>query len=233
MEAEEREAVRKFLKNVPVFKHLPQAYLKQISEDSCIHRFSKDEVVFSQNDESTDLYIVLDGRVKASFLNEDGDELVLAVFNKKEFFGDLSLLDGVPRSATITAEENSLLAVLKRDKFLDAIKRNPALAIDMLAVLAKRLRKADDTIEALVFLDAGQRLLKLMMELAESCEEKERRGFYRVRKLRHQELASRIGASRETVTKALKVLAVRKLIINDGLHYLIPSKAKNFADVLM
>ena len=113
------------LKGLPVFKSLSDNYLSRLARDFIVFQIKKGETVFYQSDSSTDLYIVLEGAIRASLLNQEGQELVLAAFDKEDFFGEMSLLDGNPRSATMIAMEDSVLGMLKREKFLSAVKNDP------------------------------------------------------------------------------------------------------------
>lgn len=224
-----RALIEKSFRGLPIFKNLSDPHLIQLSNDFIIQRIKKGEIVFYQSDTSTDLYIVLDGAVRASLLGEDGGELILTAFNKGDFFGEMSLLDGKPRSATIIAKEDSTLGILKRERFLRAIKNDPAIAIDLLSAVVQRLRMADNMIESLAFLDVNERLLKLLLQIAAAEGEKDGNGFFKIKKLTHRELASRTGASREAITKVLKVLAFRKIIKEDAGNFLISPDAKNIA----
>jgi CRP-like cAMP-binding protein len=157
--------------------------------------------------------------VQASLQNEEGQELVLTHFKEGDFFGEFSLLDGKPRSATMTAKEDSTLSVLKRAKFLDTLKKEPVIAIDMLSALVDRLRKADEMIESLAFLDVRERVVKILIQMAESEGQVEDNRIYKVKKVTHKELAARTGASREAITKVMKVLIFNKVIKDDGEHF--------------
>ena len=218
--------IERLLKELPVFKSLSDNYLSRIAKDFIVFQVKKGETVFYQSDSSTDLYIVLDGTVRASLLNQDGQELVLAAFDKGDFFGEMSLLDGKPRSATMIVAEDSILGMLKREKFLSAVKNDPMIAIDLISALVQRLRMADDMIESLAFLDVSQRLMKLLLQIAKAEGEKDKSGFFRIKKLTHKELAARTGASREAISKVIKVLAFRDVVREDGDYFLISPDAE-------
>lgn len=213
--------IERLLKELPVFKSLSDNHLSRIAKDFSIFQVKKGETVFYQSDSSTDLYIVLDGAVRASLLNQEGQELVLATFDEGDFFGEMSLLDGKPRSATMIAVEDSALGMLKRERFLSAVKNDPMIAIDLLSAVVQRLRMADGMIESLAFLDVSQRLMELLLQIAKAEGEKDKSGFFRIKKLTHKELAARIGASREAISKVIKVLAFRDVLREEGDSFLI------------
>lgn len=219
-----KEIILDSLKGISIFKGLSIENLKRLSGEFQIRKFKKGDTVFYQSDHSTDLYIVLSGSVKASLINEDGDELTLAEFKKGDFFGEMSLIDGKPRSATITAIEDSVLAILTRARFIELLKKEPSIALELLSALVERLRIANGVIESLAFLDVEERLMRLFSAMIKECGEKDSSGSYRIKKCTHRELASRIGASREAVTKALKVLQFRGIIREDRDGFIITHK---------
>lgn len=202
----------KFLKRLPFLKNLSDYHASQIVKDFNVVKVPREGIVFYQSDNSTDLYIVIEGSVRASLLNDEGQELVIANFSKGDFFGEMSLFDGRPRSATVIASEDSYLGVLKREKFLSAITKEPMIAIDLLSAMVSRLRTADEMIESLAFLDVSQRLVKLLILTAKTEGEKDKSGCFRIKKLTHKELAARTGASREAISKSLKVLSFKNIV---------------------
>ncbi|WP_353683646.1 Crp/Fnr family transcriptional regulator [Thermodesulfovibrio sp. 3907-1M] len=217
--------VLKILKEIPIFQHLSDEHLTLISKGFKIYRVKKGEIIFYQSDESTDLYIILDGAVKACLLDPDGKELILNIFKKGDFFGELSLLDGRPRSATIIAIEDSVVGLLKREHFLKLLKNNPMIVISLLSALVERIRMTDEMLGAMVFLDVSRRIMKFLMNIAEKQGEKTRDGLIRIKKITHRELASCTGASREAITKALKVLKFKGILKEEEGFFLI---SKNF-----
>lgn len=219
--------IERLLKELPIFKSLSDNYLSRIAGDFIVFQVKKGETVFYQSDSSTDLYIVLDGTVRASLLNHEGQELVLATFDKGDFFGEMSLLDGKPRSATIIAVEDSALGMLKREGFLSEVKNDPMIAIDLLSAVVQRLRMADGMIESLAFLDVSQRLMKLLLQTAKAEGEKDKSGFFKIKKLTHRDLAARTGASREAISKVIKVLAFRDVVREEGDCLLISPDAES------
>jgi len=216
-----KRLVGKFLKRVPAFRSLSDKRINQLINDFTIHTFHAGETVFYQTDNSTDLYIILEGGVKVTLLSEEGEEFVLADLHQGDFFGEMSLIDGKPRSASVIADEDSTFAVLERKRFLEAIKHDPEIAIDLLKSLVERLRNATEREESLAFLAVQQRLVRLFMKLAKDEGMKTAEGSYVVKKRTHKEIAERVGASRESISKVMKRLISNKRIIEDGDRFLI------------
>lgn len=213
----------KYLKNIPLFSHLKETQLKEIASRCRIAQRKKGAVIFEKADSSTELYIVNSGKLKAVLIDDEGDEMVLAQFEKGAFFGELNLLDGKGRSATIVADTESELAVLSKDVFFDLLYKDPKIAVELITTLVERLRKADDIIESLAFLEVGERLIRSLMEAA--GDNRTDQGFFKTGKVTHKELAARIGASREAVSKCMKVLTTKGIIKDAGDALLITHNA--------
>lgn len=212
-----RKAIEPFIRQMTVFKNLSDNYIHRLVDDFELLNFQCGDAVFYQSDNCNDLYVVISGTVKASLINDDGQEFILSYFKGGDFFGEMSLLDGKARSATMIAVEASMMGRLKREKLLTAMTDDPSLAIDILSAIVQRLRSADKMIENIVFLDVGQRIIKTLLNMAKTensfCED----GYYRIKKITHKELAAMIGASRESVSKSLKALALEKSVMEkDG-----------------
>lgn len=204
--------LKEYLKNIPVFKQLKDTQLREIAGRCKGVQFKKGDVVFHRTDLSTDLYIVNTGRLKAILEDEEGDEIVLAAFEKGDFFGELSLLDGKGRSATIVAEKDSQLSVLQKDVFLELLYKNPSISVELIATLVGRLRKADEMIESLAFLEVGERLIRALLDNAAPADGALCAEYLKAGKPTHKELAARIGSSREAVSKCLKVLTTKSIV---------------------
>ncbi len=214
-----------YLKGIPIFHHLADRQIQEIAQRCTSVSFKKGDVVFYTTTHSTDLYVVLSGKLKAVLADEEGDEVVLSHFGPGDFFGELSLIDGKGRSATIVADEDAELAQLMRNLFLDLLLKDSKTAVELLITLAGRLRKADGMIEALAFLEVNERLIKTLIDIAKA-EGRKDKDFLRLRKLTHKELASRIGASREAVSKCMKALMLKGIIKEEEGHILVKSTAE-------
>jgi CRP-like cAMP-binding protein len=218
-----------FLRRSVLFQNLPERDLRKISLKFEIIELAMGEVLFYEKESSSDMYIVLEGKVRASLFDEQGNELVLAELGPGEFIGEMSMIDELPRSATVIAEEPTKLASLKRNTFLKILRENPDIAINVIKALVARLRRTDDMVEALAFRNVESRIVKFLLEVGR--EKKVMEGNrYKVRKMTHRDLASRVGSSREAVTKALKALAFKGIILDSGNFWLISKEAEEEID---
>ena len=143
--------------------------------------------------------MVRQGRVKVVLIAPDGREVILGLLGVGEHFGELALIDDQPRSAHVVAMEDAQLLVLRREDFRRRVEANPAVAWALLQELSRRLRRADEKIGALVLLDVPGRIAHLLLEAAVEAG-----GALIEKPLTHQTIAHLIGASRETVSRALR-----------------------------
>jgi CRP/FNR family cyclic AMP-dependent transcriptional regulator len=228
----EKQLIKKFLRNIPIFENFSGENIDQVVDNFRIISVGKGEDIVFRADEGTDLFIVVKGRARVSLLSREGQEFVLTTFRKGDFFGEMSLIDGKSRSANVVAEEETWLGVLKREKFMSTMKQNPIIAFDLLTSIVERLRKADDMIETLAFLDVNDRLIRFIVQCAMRDGDRDESGYYRTKKRTHLDLASNIGASREAVTKALKVLSLKKAVVEKEGYFLVnPESYEQIADI--
>jgi len=219
--AGERELLQKHFRQVPLFRHLPPKHAEVILRDFAIRRVKKDEIIVGQEESGTELYIVLQGRVRVALLSDEGEEFVLNELEAGDFFGEISLIDAQPRSASVIAEESTTLAVLRRERLLEAIRDEPQIALDLLTALASIVRRATEREQQFAFRDVRQRLCKYFARKKAEEGVSDVDGFVRITKSTHKHLATRVGASRESVTKALKGLARDGLIREQGEDFLL------------
>ena len=188
-----------FLATVPLFKSLHALELARFAELVREKNYPKGSVILFEDDPGDSLFIVRAGRVKVVLVAEDGREVILGILSVGEHFGELSLIDEQPRSAHVIAMEDSALLVLRRDDFRKRVEANPSVAWSLLAELSRRLRRADGQIGSLVLLDVPGRIARMLLDTADSGD-----GALIEKPLTHQTIGDLIGASRETVSRAMR-----------------------------
>jgi CRP/FNR family transcriptional regulator, cyclic AMP receptor protein len=188
-----------FLATVPLFGGLERVELERFAELTREKFYPKGSVILFENDPGDSLFVVRQGRVKVVLIGEDGREVILGVLGVGEHFGELSLIDDRPRSAHVIAMEDSSLLVLRREDFRRRVESSPAVAWSLLTEMSRRLRRADEKIGGLVLLDVPGRIARLLLDLAAQGA-----GPTIDKPLTHQTIAQMIGASRETVSRAMK-----------------------------
>jgi CRP/FNR family transcriptional regulator, cyclic AMP receptor protein len=161
--------------------------------------YPRGSVILFENDPGDSLFVVRSGRVKVVLIGEDGREVILGVLGVGEYFGEMALIDESPRSAHVIAMEDATLIVLRREDFRRRVESNPNVAWSLLSELSRRLRRADEKIGGLVLLDVPGRIARLLLDIADEA------GASIIEKsITHQTIAQMIGASRETVSRAMK-----------------------------
>ncbi len=204
-----------YLKQVSLFASLSDDDRRALAAVAKRRTFRAGEVIFHRDDPGQVLYVIKEGKVKICLISPDGQEISLVVFGKGECFGELALLDGLPRSADAIAMEKVECYTLQRSDFHNAIIKTPMIAIQVLEVLSKRLRSTDQQVEDLIFLDVYGRVAKKLLELADSHGTSVDNGTRIEVRLTQQELASMVGASRESVNKVVGYFTDKKYISTD------------------
>ncbi|MEA1935898.1 MAG: Crp/Fnr family transcriptional regulator [Thermodesulfobacteriota bacterium] len=201
-----------FLKEVNLFRSLYPEYRKRLATVLRRRSLKKGEVLFRKGDEGHILYIIRKGSIKIVLPSELGDEVVLAIFSEGDFFGELALLDGMPRSADAVALEPSEVFALNRSDFITFLHDNEEAMQAILSHLSMRLRKADDFLEDTCFLNVSTRFAKKLVELAQTYGSREGDVIQIDLRLTQKDLASMIGATRESINKELRVLREKGLV---------------------
>ena len=204
------------LRTVPIFSELSEVDIQALARLTTRRRYPKDTVVFFENEQGDTLFMILEGRVRVTILGDDGREVILSVLGPGDFFGEIALLDNEPRSATAIAAEDSELLLLQRNEFQGAMSENPSISGALIRVLTARLRRANHQISTLALLDVYGRVARVILDIAREEGRRLKDGRIAFRRATHQELANRIGTTRETVTRMLKDLERQGLITVDG-----------------
>jgi CRP/FNR family cyclic AMP-dependent transcriptional regulator len=180
---------------------LSAAELEQISRNATTREFRARTVLMSEGDETDNLYIILEGRVRAYVSDADGREAVLSVMGPGEYFGEIAFDKG-PRSASVITLEPCRMLVVPREDFVEFVKRSPPFAMHFIDHLIGRIRTLTDNVRSLALMDAYGRVARLLLESAIT----EKGVQYIPEKLTQAEIASRVGCSREMVSRIFKDL---------------------------
>ena len=208
---------RELLRNVSIFADLDAAAVTALERLAEVRDFPAGSVVVSQQDPGDALFVLVSGKVKVVLYGESGREIILSIFKSQgDFFGEMSLLDNEPRSATVIADRPSRLLVLSRSDFQAHLETHPRTALRVLQEVSRRLRRADAVIGNLALLDVYGRLAGKLRELAASEGEDTDDGVLVRQRPTQAEIAATIGTSRETVSRALSEFARRGWLAMSG-----------------
>ena len=207
---------QELLRTVPIFAELSDPDIASLSRLATRRRYPKDTVVFFENEEGDFFFTITEGRIKVTILGDDGREVILSVLGPGDFFGEMALLDNEPRSATAIAVEESELLSLHRNDFQSVLSDNRSITTGLIKVLTARLRRANHQISTLALLDVYGRVARVIVDMAREEGKRLRDGRIAFRRATHQEIANRIGTTRETVTRMLKDLERQGLINVEG-----------------
>ena len=206
------------LNNIDIFNILSQDEKSSLAEHFVIRRHAKNSIIINEGDETNSLYIILSGRVKV-YLNDDtGKEVVLNVQDSGGYFGEISLLDGGSRSASVMTLEDCQFAVLSKQNFIQAISNNPELSLSIIRGLILRLRSLSENVRSLALTDVYSRVTKFLMDLSEEQEDGRR---IIKENLTYHDLANRIGASSKMVSRVMKELKKGEYIRKESQQIII------------
>jgi CRP/FNR family transcriptional regulator, cyclic AMP receptor protein len=191
-----------FLQRVPLLASLSDAQLEALAVGSVRRSFPKGRTIVAEGEPSQSLYILLSGRAKVQRSDSEGKEVILAVLGPGECFGEMSLIDEAPRSASVITLESCDFMAINKDSFKALLAQSHDMAMQVMRGLVKRLRAADQKIETLALLDVYGRVARVLLDFSEQVGEE------RIvkNKLPRQEIAKMIGASREMVSRVMKGL---------------------------
>jgi len=181
---------------------LSKALLEEIAKVATVRPYPRNAIVVTEGDETDSLYVMLSGRARVYVSDERGREATLNQIGPGEYFGEVTL-DGGPRSASVMALEECRCAVIRRAELTAFIERNPGFALHLVRKLAHRVRELTESVRSLALMDVYGRVARLLLELA---EEKDGR-LVVAGPLTHKEIASRVGASREMISRIFSDLA--------------------------
>jgi CRP/FNR family cyclic AMP-dependent transcriptional regulator len=190
------------LKNVPYFSEVPGDALQNLAYSAVKKSYPKNAVLINEGEEAGSLFIILNGKVQIYLSDESGRTVTLAIQESGSFFGELSLLDGEPRSASVITLEPTTCVLIPSEAFLSWLKTQPDSAVRIIRSLTRRIRNLNESVRGLALSDVYGRLVKALNSLAVPCDG----GWIIENKPRHQDLANVVGCSREMISRIMRDL---------------------------
>ena len=218
------------LQKVALFQSVEAEELTRIASLLSPRDVPKDAHVVTQDEPGDALYIIAKGRMKVVLYGDNGREVILTLLKTGDFFGEMALLDDLPRSANVIALADSRVLVLKREGFAEHIRKSPTTALNVMAELSRRLRRADEIIGNLATLDVYGRVAHIMIDLAKKDGEEVEGGILIRERPTQQDIASMIGTSRETVSRVLSEFQRRGFVEMRGREILLSRKFAGVGD---
>ena len=204
------------LRAVPLFERLQDHDLQQIANAAVVRSFPRNSIVITEGDDSNSLYLVLSGEVKVFVSDEDGKTNTINRLGPGDYFGEMSLIDDQPRSASVATLGACKLSIISRAFLFDYIESNPRVAIALLQGMARRLRDTTGHAKNLALMDVFGRIAHVLLD--EAADED---GRLITPPLTQQDIAERVGSSREMVSRILKDLRAGDYIAQDGKRIVI------------
>jgi CRP-like cAMP-binding protein len=211
------------LRAIPLFRTLEDRDLSEIAQLLIERKFPKAATIFEEGVSGEYMYLIQEGQVKVTKISDDGRQKILEILAPGDFFGEMALLDREPRSASIKTTSPCILLALSRRDFLRLFRRNPDLAMELIRVLSRRIRDADEQIRALLFERVESRTRRVLTRLARE-NPAQVPGYCVTAPITHQELADMVGTSRETVTRILKELRDEGWLQKEGKRYVVKTE---------
>ena len=201
------------LRTIPLFSGVRDPELEQIAGVAAHRKVPRGTVIVRSGDPTDSLYILINGSARVMNSDEEGREVILSILGPGDFFGEMGLIDGSPRSADVVAAESCELLVISKADFKRCLQENFEVALNIMKRLVERLREADRKIESLALMDVYGRVAKLLLDVSEIHDGR------RIipRRLTKQDIAKMIGASREMVSRVMKDLeGSGYILVDDG-----------------
>ncbi len=206
-----KDAIR-ILGEISIFESLSEKELAEVVSRSQFLTFKKDDVIIFESEEGNSLYVILEGMVKISRTNEDYKEVILAILGERDFFGEMSVLDGALRSADAVALSKVKVMRIEADVFLELLEKHPKIAIALLRELVSRLRKTDHQLKSISLADAVGKVASTIIRLANDVG-RQKRGRVEIDNFAsQQEIANYAATSRETISRVLSMFEREGLI---------------------
>jgi len=209
------------LKRFNFFTCLSQSEMVDFSRHALEKRFSKKEMIFLPGDKGDKVYLLKSGVVKVSKYSESGKEIILAMVNPGEIFGEMALIEKAPRENVAEAIMDSYVCIVDREQFMRYLHRNPEMSLQITKIMGLKFKRLGQKVEDLVFRNVYQRLAGLLLNLVDTYGYDKQGKTYIYVKLTHYDIASLIGSTRETTTATLNEFKREGLVEFDGRRLVI------------
>ena len=210
------ERTRQLLAGVELFSELDDGELAKVADLAQIRSVPKDTTIFHAGDPADAVFVVASGKVKIAVTSTDGKEFILTVLGAGQVFGEMALLESAPRSASVITVTACDLLVINRNDFQHLLNTSPSLSRKLLAILSRRLRRANSKMESLAYMDVAGRLARYLLDLARDHGQRVGNGWVVVRRPTHSDIAHSIGTSRETVSRLINEFEEGFGLVNKG-----------------
>jgi len=205
------------LKSVEIFSGLSDAELAALEETSIRRSYPKNTVIINENDVADSLYVIESGKVKVYCSDKNGKEFIMNTLGHGDYFGELALLDDDRRSASVRTMEKADFCIIYKQDFNQVLDQHPNIAKTLIRNITRRVRALTEKVKSLALQDVYGRVTKVLNSLATERNEE----FYVEEKLTQQDIADRVGASREMVARILKDLTIGGYISFENRHIVI------------
>ena len=205
--------MREVFRKVPLFSELTDSELDSIVALASTTQVAKKSIVVQEGELGNALYVILKGSVKISYYAPDGREVVLSLLQEGSIFGEMSLLDKQPRSATVSTLEESKLAQLRQKDFERLLLNQPQITLKLLTEVVSRLRRTSMVLERISTMDVPHRLYDYIQDYCKRFGKEDADGFSSVKLPTHQLIADQLSTSRETISRAISALKKEEIIL--------------------
>ncbi len=205
--------MREIFRKIPLFSELNDSELDAIIALASTNNVPKKSMVVQEGEMGNALYVILKGSVKISYFAPDGREVVLSLLQEGSIFGEMSLLDKQPRSATVSTLEDSRLAQIRHGDFERLLLAQPSITLKLLTEVVSRLRRTSMVLERISTMDVPHRLYDYVQDYCLRFGQEAEDGYYSVKLPTHQLIADQLSTSRETISRAISALKKEEIIL--------------------
>jgi CRP/FNR family cyclic AMP-dependent transcriptional regulator len=210
------DRIRELLASVELFGEMNEEEIDDLTGLAQIKKLEKDNTVFHAGDPADAVFVVASGRVKVVITSSDGKEFILTVLGAGQVFGEMALLESAPRSASVVTLSAVEVLVINRADFQRLLESSPRISLRLMAILSRRLRRANSKMESLAYMDVAGRLARYLLDLARDHGQRLGNGWVVVRRPTHSDIAHSIGTSRETVSRLINEFEEGFGLVNKG-----------------